>query len=432
MIKKSEKYIGVFAVLVYFIAQYISDILPMGQLLVLVPLALLLYLIIRHRGLKIRKRLSQYLLYMYGFAIFCAASMLWAANPSLSVSKVNSVFIAAIGMTVIYSYSYDHLKIDDILTIIMYGSYISAFVISLRYGWHGIRSILSDHERMTSDIINSNTLGMCTAYALVINVYYMLYGKKRISDVLIVPAVILIAASGSRKAFLIMLGGIFAVFLVKNFDNKNLRKLLLGVFLFGVSCILILVLISRLNIFTNVINRLNDINVYLQGNATRYNNSVWLRFAYARLGWEIFISHPILGIGIGNASIYTMLYYGNAHYLHNNYMEILACGGIIGFLFHYWLYFYLLRIYTKNYRHHEKEYNICFILLVFKLIMDVGAVSYYSKPTYFYLLLFVMGAQKIKAEKDIRQTDTVSHSLNDADEDRDNAYQSREHKKVYF
>ena len=177
MIKVSDKHIGVFAVLVYFISQYISDILPAGQLLILFPLAMLGFLIIKRNGLRVRKQLSPYLVYMYGFALFCAASMLWAADPSLTVSKRNSVFIAAIAMTIIYLYSYYHLELQDLLTIIMYGGYISVFIISLRYGWSGIRSLLSEQERMTSNVINSNTLGMCTAYTLVINFYFILYGK---------------------------------------------------------------------------------------------------------------------------------------------------------------------------------------------------------------------------------------------------------------
>ena len=432
MIKVSEKHIGIFAVMVYFISQYISDVMPAGQLLILVSLALLMYLILNHRGLKIRKQLSTYIIYMYGFALFCAASILWAENPSLAVSKVNSVFIAVIGMTVIYSYSFNRFKVDDILTIIMYGGYISVFIISLRYGWSGIRSILSEQQRMTSDVINSNTLGMCTAYALVINVYYIFYGRRRISDILIVPAVLMIAASGSRKAFLIMVGGIFALLLLKSFDNKNIRKLLLRGFLIVLFIIILLFFITRLNIFSNVLNRMDDIFEYLKGNATRYNNSVWLRFAYARLGWKIFISHPIFGIGLGNASIYTMQFYGTAHYLHNNYVEILACAGIVGFLVHYWLYFYLLWVYIKNFRHHNEEFSICFILLVFKLIMDLGAVSYYTKPTYFYLLLFVIGAQRIKMEKDSRQLDTAAYSLDNTDEVKGNAYQYKNHKEVFL
>ena len=118
-----------------------------------------------------------------------------------------------------------------------------------------------------------------------------------------------------------------------------------------------------------------------------------------------------------------MLFYGNAHYLHNNYMEMLACGGIVGFLIHYWIYVYLLRVYIKNFKHHEKEFNICFVLLIFKLIMDIGAVSYYSKTTYFYLLLFIMGVTKIKEISGNRQgNNAVIYTYKDIKEVQGHAY----------
>lgn len=403
MIKVSDKHIGVFAVLVYFISQYISDILPAGQLLILFPLAMLGFLIIKRNGLRVRKQLSPYLVYMYGFALFCAASMLWAADPSLTVSKRNSVFIAAIAMTIIYLYSYYHLELQDLLTIIMYGGYISVFIISLRYGWSGIRSLLSEQERMTSNVINSNTLGMCTAYTLVINFYFILYGKRRLIDFLVIPAIVIVAITGSRKALMIMVGGVFALLLLKNLDKKNTLKVLVRVLIISISFFVAIILLNKLSIFSNIMGRMDDIFEYLEGNATRATNTAWLRFAYTKLGWEVFLRNPILGIGIGNASIYTLIYYGNAHYLHNNYMELLACGGFVGFFLHYWLFFYLLWAYIRNFRQRDKEFNICFVLLIFKLIMDIGDVSYYTKPTYFYLLLFVMGAKRLKEDSNNRQ-----------------------------
>ena len=170
-------------------------------------------------------------------------------------------------------------------------------------------------------------------------------------------------------------------------------------------------------------SRMNDIFEYLEGNAKRATNSAWLRFEYIKLGWKLFKMHPILGIGIGNASIYTMMFYGNAHYLHNNYMEMLACGGLVGFFLHYWIFFHLLRVYIKKIKHHDKEFDICFVLLVLKLIMDMGAVSYYAKPTYFYLFLFVMGAYGFRAVSTQKWEEAaITDSRLKAGEVQDNAY----------
>lgn len=401
MLKVSVRSIGIISILLYSIMQYLSDILPLGQFLVIVPLAVLSLLLIMRNGLRFKKRVAPYLVYIYLFAIFCASSTLWAVNPRLSVSKVNAVVFITIGMTIVYLYSYKDVSVDTLLSVIMYGGYITVFVISLFYGWSGILGVLSDRGRLSNDFINSNTLGMCTAYALVINIYYILYGRRRVTDILVIPAVLIIAVSGSRKALLIMLGGVFALFVIKNLENKNtIKRLLKGVLIVFLVFFGIFVM-SRLSIFSQTMDRIYQVFEFLEGNATRSTNSAWIRFAYIKLGLQLFKENPILGIGIGNANIYTMLYYGNSHYLHNNYVEILACGGIVGFLFYYWIYFYLIYFFIKNFKYRDQEFNICFVIFILKLIMDYGAVSYYSKPSYFYLLLFIIEVREFKEKNHV-------------------------------
>ena len=404
MLKVSVSSIGILSILLYFVMLYLSDILPFGQIFGIIPLLVLGLLLVMRNGLRLKKRLAPYLVYMYLFAFFCALSTLWAENPRLSAGKVNAVVFIAIGMTVVYLYSYQVISVDTILSIIMYGGYITVFIISLFYGWSGILSILNDRGRLTNEFINSNTLGMCTAYALVINIYYILYGRRRLTDVLIIPAVIIIAVSGSRKALLIMLGGALALFLIKNLENKNVIRRLLKLVLILLVVFIVIFLMNRLSIFSKTMGRLYQIVEFFEGNATRATNSAWIRFAYIRLGLQLFKEHPFLGIGIGNANIYTMLYYGNSHYLHNNYVEMLACGGIVGFLLHYWIYFYLFYFFIKNFKYRDKEFNICFVIFILKLVMDYGAVSYYSKPSYFYLLLFIMEVRDFREK--IHESDT--------------------------
>ena len=53
----------------------------------------------------------------------------------------------------------------------------------------------------------------------------------------------------------------------------------------------------------------------------------------------------------------------------------------------------------------SREYDICLILFIVRLILDYGAVWYYSKDTYFFLMLFWVLAQKLLQE---RRTAVVS------------------------
>ena len=135
------------------------------------------------------------------------------------------------------------------------------------------------------------------------------------------------------------------------------------------------------------------------GNGTRGQNSAWIRFAYTELGLKLFKENPILGIGIGNANLYTQMYYGNNHYLHNNYVELLACGGIVGFTIYYSIWIYLLITFIRYRKFREKEYDICLILFLINLILDYGAVSYYDKSRYVFLLLYWMKRNELILQK---------------------------------
>ena len=103
-----------------------------------------------------------------------------------------------------------------------------------------------------------------------------------------------------------------------------------------------------------------------------------------------------MAIGIANANIYTLANYNNDHYLHNNYIELLACGGLTGFIIYYSVWLYVFVTFLKYRKYRDMVYDICLVLLIIHLVMDYGSVSYYSKETYFYLLIFWMEADVLK------------------------------------
>ena len=123
------------------------------------------------------------------------------------------------------------------------------------------------------------------------------------------------------------------------------------------------------------------------------------------------MQNPILGIGIANANIYTQLYYGHDHYLHNNFVELLACGGALGFLIYYSLYFRLLFCFYKNRNNRDREFDLCVVLLLIMLIVDFGAVSYYNLERYFMLYIIWLKMKKIRSNTKQRRYDMVEEAM---------------------
>ena len=389
--------------LLYFVGSYISETLVGGQLILVLAVVLMAFTVISRTGGKIRVKNNGFLVYILVFLLFCMASRLWADDPSLSVSKINGLIFIFIGMTFIHFAYLGHTSVDELLKCIMYGGYIVVIYAFFRYGIGGIIRLAANDTRITNELFNANTIGMCAAYALVINIYFIFYEHFKVLDLLMIPASVLLIVSQSRKAIIIVVMGVAGIYIFRNINNKkfgtSFLKLIIGLLLL----VAIFVVISRFSFMQTNVKRLNEIMEMLVGTGKRSNNSAWIRFAYIDLGIDLFKSHPFLGIGIGNANIYTQMYYHHNHYLHNNYIELLACGGLIGFLIYYSMHLYLLANYIKYRQYRDKEYDICLVLLILNLIVDYGVVSYYDKANYLFLFMFWL---KIKAMREQYGTNT--------------------------
>ena len=394
-----------FALVLYYAGAYIAETISGGQIILVLALGLMGIAVLSETGGKLSVRKCGILLYILTFLLFCVSSLLWAQSPQLGIPKINALIFIFAAMIVLYVCTYQMAGIEDLLKAIMYGGYIVVFYATVRYGFSGLLRLLQNDTRLTNELFNANTLGMCAAYSIIINFFFIIYEKLSIRDILIIPAFVLILVSQSRKAVLVMAIAVIGIYVLKNFSNKNfgvnLIKLVVGLAVI----VLIFIAFSRLPVMQPIMKRLWELVEMVLGNGTRGKNSAWIRFAYTELGLKLFKEHPLVGIGIGNANLYTQMYYGHNHYLHNNYVELLACGGIIGFLIYYSIWIYLLGVFIVCRKQRSREYDICLILFIVRLILDYGAVWYYSKDTYFFLMLFWVLANKLLQE---RRTAVVS------------------------
>ena len=87
--------------LLYFVSVYISDSLPGGQLLTVFSIAVMLIVALRQNRFKVRLYARGYFLYIIVFIIFCALSRLWAEDPSLAITKINSLLFVLLAMIAI-------------------------------------------------------------------------------------------------------------------------------------------------------------------------------------------------------------------------------------------------------------------------------------------------------------------------------------------
>lgn len=358
---------------------YVSFYLPMGSS---VPtLALLVYYLVQTR-LKLSFQLSGFVLYCVGFTAFCYLSYYWATDTYYVLLYSNHILKSVFGILIVYICMQKKPSVDVMLKAMMWGGYAVMFYMIAYYGISGLTSMLSEAERLTNDVMNANRFAMCLAYTGVIHIYYGLKDKWSVLHLLIIPATLLLAVSGSRKGLIVLVGGILLIVILiiwaKERSTNALLKILLGLVLILGCSIFVLSLppfrLLKERILSFLLSLTND---------TAADGSLRTRSNFIEIGFAIFKDHPILGVGIDNARLFN---YRNV-YLHNNFIEVLADGGLVGFLLYYSMYGYLLIRYFRADKHRQGNHIVCFVILLFTLMTHYAVVSYTSSTEYFILLM---------------------------------------------
>ena len=332
--------------------------------------------------------------YMLLFSGFCLLSTIWADSHSYALDMGIRMVEITIIMFVFYGCFSSELSINPLLKMIMFSGYAISFYVILFVGIRGIMTLVIYSNRITIyqiDTLNANSIGSLAAYSILINFYFLLYVDKKIKlyDLLAIPGFLTLVASQSRKAFLICFLGILVLLILYNFHISKGKKAVFSIIkLFCIIFITVFVLdkLLMLPMFNLIRERfISMFNGLLGG-----DSDISGRIRYLNIGLEVFRRNPIIGVGADNARLYNYSLTGYDVYLHNNFIELLANLGIIGFLLYYSVFVFVLYNLFK-YRHfRDSEYDICLVLVLFRLIIDFGQITYYAKDNAFFLLMFIL------------------------------------------
>lgn len=336
---------------------------------------------------KISIKLSKFHLWGFGFAAYCLLSSLWAVNPGYSFSKGLTIIQIIVCMSVLYNHYCKDFQLKPLLSILEYSGYMIALYYISFFGLSSIKSSLFLGSRMEDAFANANTIGMACAVSLVVYVYFALYESQRnlIKLPFVIVTTVVIAVTASRTALLGFIIGCFSLlffrFATNNIIMTFLRWIAICILLFG-----LLFLAISLDLFHSLNYRMEGLLALFTGNGS-IDHSSWLRLQFIKIGIEQFLETPLFGIGIDNARLLLMEHFGYTTYLHNNYVELLASGGLVGTGLFYSIYIYILLNLKRIWYKHASELAVALSIMIMLLIMDFGGISYYSKMKYFYLMV---------------------------------------------
>lgn len=339
---------------------------------------------------RITFKVESFHIHVFLFALFCYASSLWAWLPSKAIEKGTTIMEVLICMSVLYIHYSKKDTVMPLVDAVMWSGYVITIYTFLFTGLTNIRIIMSSGDRLLYSFANINTIGFAAAMSLTLTVHNILFVTKRLrlKHLFIIPVLIMVAISGSRKTLVFAaLGIVFLVML--RYQSRNMVKTVLRWGTLAVLIVVVFTLLLSLPMFETVKERMVGLIAAFTGKGEVDSSSI-KRMRYIQIGLEQFKQNPFLGIGIGSSGELLSRHVGINTYLHNNFVELLACGGLLGFFCFYSIYIHLLiRFFLLR-----KNSDICFpaliVLLVLLLAMDYGMVSYYSKETYFYLMIFFL------------------------------------------
>ncbi|MFI4912716.1 MAG: O-antigen ligase family protein [Sedimentisphaeraceae bacterium JB056] len=181
-------------------------------------------------------------------------------------------------------------------------------------------------ERITGTAGNANSLSVIIHHMLFIQFAYFELSKKKwikVSMLALLPfQAKVIVATGSKKGLIFFLFVILVWFLF--FHMRDVYKkphIFLILMTLGT---LFMVWFFNNIIGTTLYNRLLGLQATLEGGG----GDDYARITLAKKGIQVFIEHPIFGVGLDNFRFYS----GIGVYAHNTYIELLTNGGLIGFL----------------------------------------------------------------------------------------------------
>lgn len=340
---------------------------------------------------------SAFCIIMVVFVLYTLMTAIWAENPNDSVRMARTLLEMVVMLFVLYNcYCGNAVGVNDLLRCIKWSSYIITVYSIVFYGIDYLLMAVESEIQIHNAYANINTIGMLAAVGVVIQVEEIIKNKKwKWEGVFCVPSVYMIAFTQSRKALLLLLIGIFLCFILHYLESPNPLKALGRIVTILIVLTFVFNILFSLPIFSGMMNRMNQLFASFTGNG-KVDSSTLIRNQMIEIGWAQFLKTPFFGMGINNAHILSNEYLDKDAYLHNNYIELLAGGGIIGFVIYYSMYIYLFFWFWKLRRYKNSEYVICLVIMVLMLLMDYGMVSYYVKIRYIYLLVFFLEVESLR------------------------------------
>ena len=329
----------------------------------------------------------------FGLILWSISSYFYAFNKGEVFIYSNKIFIFLTSFLVIYSLLRE-IELNKtkfifliILLLIFEILWINALFI--------LRFNISEGRDMGLRAFTGNI--NITGIALLFKIPFLVFGINEFKGVLKKALIILLPISiftvllmGSRLSNLI-LGFLIFGFIIYNIISKG--KIVSAKTIIIYVCSVTFSVLSNYLIFEE-----SSINVIERSTGSLINNhSTEQRLRFYKQAINYFFENPIFGTGAGNWKIQSLISdreflseYIVPYQVHNDYLQIAAELGIIGFFLKYSFYFIILYLLVKNYKKLLKgEKMIFFLVIPFIIFLLDSAINFPNARPIMIIFTFI-------------------------------------------
>lgn len=379
---------------VFFIYGAHSNTIIYSEIILVLLMIIEIFQVIKLKKIKINPPIFLLII----FVIWGLLSSVWAIDPNLAIKRFPTMSLLTAFLILNYNtFIYNEKFVKSLFKVLMYAGLCFSLYVILYYGISNYVNMILQGTRIGGEINNVNEIGLTTSITFLIVLFMGSNYNKKYYVFLILPLLVTVG-TGSRTAIIeLLLEVIFSILFFNSNNNFTSRLKKVIVLIVGFLVIYKLLELLDLNFLKE---RFENMFNYSRGSG-HVDNTTIVRMNFIKIGFTTFLENPLLGIGINNSGyLTTKIVAGYFTYLHNNYAELLATTGIIGFILYYYTYFYILKNCILNLKNNNKYVYLLLILCIVLLIGDFGTVSYPLKSTFVYFLCCFVAINYFKKKED--------------------------------
>lgn len=317
-------------------------------------------------------RLNAYIIWYLCFIVLCVISCFYGKYDKYYQNALYTLFVI-LGLAFAFT---TVISREDGLTTLFWAYSLSADILFLML-------LLTDNlyidERLGTTLSgNANIFATMYMMAAICSVWLILVSKG-IQKLLWLASfgvqMYSLALSGGRKYLIIPFILLYIILLLKKDKQGRKHIIKYTVLIFLLLSVLMWLLFSIPAIYYSVGHRFVSFLNFFTGSGY-VDRSTISRNEMIAVGLETWKQNPLIGIGINNfMGVYGKLT-GHYVYAHNNYVEMLADLGIVGFLFYYSYYVWILCRLLRMKDDGSGFRNFFIAFMISQFIFEIGAITY--------------------------------------------------------